>query len=279
MKKANINEWMWLVVLFTYVAYFSSLLGNGKITLFIHPKMTKYIIFTVVIFIILISQQVKKLESSSVKKFKYSYLIFLVPIILATVVNPTTLSAKVIANKGVEISKQINSLEMTIESSDVVSSNIEDSFTGTDLIPTDSIPTVAQQDNEVQYESSNYNTEDGAIFLETIDTITSNLTGILGQETEIEGFIYLQDGFEENQFVVSRYMMNCCAADAQIIGILCYYTGDFEFKADQWVKVTGIIDKTMYKSIDQEEEIEMALIKVAEIQLSKAPEDLYVYPY
>lgn len=292
MKKSNINEWMWLIVLFTYVAYFSSLLGSGKITLFIHPKMIKYIIFTVIVFIILISQQVKKLKSLTVKKFRYSYLIFLIPIVMAIVVNPTTLSAKVVSNKGADYSNPTNYSDAVIDTTEEVTrieantdTNIKSSA---DLSKEDSMPVVSIQTESTlmepstsddQYANSNYNTKDGAKFLETVDTISSNLTGMLGRETEIEGFIYLEDGFEENQFVVSRYMMSCCAADAQIIGILSYYTGDADVKADQWVKVTGYIDKTMYKSVYEEEEIEMALIKVAEIQVITAPEDMYVYPY
>lgn len=309
MKKNNINEWMWLLVLFTYVAYFSSILGNQKILLFIHPKMIKYVVFTICVFILLISQQVKKLKTDQGRKLKYSYFIFLFPVLLAVVINPTTLSTKVIANKGINISNQINSLDISVgaaeivpdsfaESNPVSSGDDSDSTSepldtnlpiGTVDSTTDNITDIevtnqAKTDiTDVQtsstYNQQDDNTEDGIHFLDTLDEINARLPDIIGQEIELIGFIYREDGFEVDQFVISRYVISCCAADAQIYGLLCQYNGEWDLKDDQWVRSTGIIDKTMYKSDYQEEEIEMGLIKVTKIEAVTPPEDPYVYPF
>ncbi len=267
MKKFNINEWMWLGVLGTYVLYFASLLGNGKIALFIHPKMNKYIIFTIVIFILLIHQQLKILKRTGSKKFKYSYLIFLLPILLVVIVNPSTLNAKVTANKGVKLTQDNNiTTEMSVPT-ELVQPNAPDLNVSTEPL------------NDEPYSSPTYNTEDGFRFLDTVNEISTDLDNLLGQERELEGFIYLDETFDSTQFVVSRYTLSCCAADAQILGILCAYSGDFEFTSDQWVKVTGIVDKIMYKGIYENEEIEMAQLRVTQIETITAPQEQYVYPY
>lgn len=256
MKKGNINAWMWLFVLIVYSVFMISLILNKRIQLFIHPKMIKYIIFTIIMFFILISRQLKQLRlNNGSSKLNLSCFIFLIPVALAVIINPSQLNAKTATNKGVNIPNASQQQEVPLETKAP-----EESFQS--IQPT-----------------GGYNTQDGQDFLAVIDGISNDFTTMLSAKVELSGFIYLQEDFSEGQFVIGRYMMNCCAADAQLIGVLCKYSGDYSLEADKWIRITGVVERTMYKANNDEEEMEMAQITITNIEGITPPEEQYVYPY
>ncbi|PKM51214.1 MAG: TIGR03943 family protein [Firmicutes bacterium HGW-Firmicutes-7] len=257
MKKVNINAWMWFFVLIVYCVFMIHLIVSNRILLFIHPKMIKYIAFTIIVFIILISRQIIQLNNikNSSNKLDLSFLIFMLPVILTVIVNPNQLNAKTAVNKGINIpsvSQQLEVPDETEKSEELV--------------------------QPIQVEVG-YNTQEGKDFLDVIEGISNDFENVLGTKVEISGFIFLQEDFNEGQFVISRYMMNCCAADVQLIGVLCKYSDDYPLVANEWIKISGIVDQIMYKGSSDEEEIEMAQIIVSEVEGIIIPDDQYVYPY
>lgn len=62
-------------------------------------------------------------------------------------------------------------------------------------------------------------------------------------EFEIVGFVYRDDFFEKNQFMVGRMLLTCCISDAQQIGVLVQGLDSDDYKEkftdDSWVSVKG----------------------------------------
>lgn len=64
-------------------------------------------------------------------------------------------------------------------------------------------------------------------------------TTLSGQEANLVGFVYRDIRFGEDQFMVSRFTLSCCVADASAIGVVVQAENAAEFETNQWVQVRG----------------------------------------
>lgn len=110
-------------------------------------------------------------------------------------------------------------------------------------------------------------------FMEILTTVDLFLDRYVGKSMEITGFVYREPDMSDNQFVVSRLAMQCCAADSSPYGVLVESAMAKSFDKDSWVKLVGTIGKTTYR------DNEIMKLDATRIQKVQAPETPYVYPY
>jgi len=69
---------------------------------------------------------------------------------------------------------------------------------------------------------------------------TSELSFFSGKPVDVVGFVSADPDDPDNMFYVSRFMITCCAVDAQPVGV-AVYAPDWsdDVAVDQWVRVTG----------------------------------------
>ncbi len=69
---------------------------------------------------------------------------------------------------------------------------------------------------------------------------STNLDEFIGQPADLIGFVYRDARFEDDQeFMVARFTVNCCVADAVAIGVIVRSPQAAELSADDWVRVQG----------------------------------------
>jgi uncharacterized repeat protein (TIGR03943 family) len=69
---------------------------------------------------------------------------------------------------------------------------------------------------------------------------TSDLSFYKGKPVDVTGFITVDQDDPQNVFYVSRFVITCCAVDAQPAGVPVYYPNwQATFKADAWVEAKG----------------------------------------
>jgi putative membrane protein len=69
---------------------------------------------------------------------------------------------------------------------------------------------------------------------------TNDLAFYSGKPVDVVGFITVDPDDPANVFYVSRFVVTCCAVDAQPVGIPVYYPNwTSAFKAGDWVEATG----------------------------------------
>ncbi|WP_409346414.1 TIGR03943 family putative permease subunit [Paenibacillus sp. MBLB4367] len=112
--------------------------------------------------------------------------------------------------------------------------------------------------------------EDG--FIETLSAIDLFMKPFVGKAIEMSGFVYREDGMKSNQFVVARFQLQCCSADAAPFGVMVEYDRAASFATDSWVKLTGTIDTTSFNGN------EIMKINVSKIEKINEPKNVYVYP-
>lgn len=57
-----------------------------------------------------------------------------------------------------------------------------------------------------------------------------------GQTAKVTGFVFRDKRFGPDQFMVARYVVTCCVADATVAGIIVRSPQAASFAADQWVR-------------------------------------------
>jgi len=93
-----------------------------------------------------------------------------------------------------------------------------------------------------------------------------------GTEIEITGFVFRDEEFEQNQFVLARFIMVCCIADMQLAGLMCRYEGAQELQTDEWVRILGHIEEETFLGE------KIPVIIPEEIIPAEKPEIPYIYP-
>ncbi len=110
------------------------------------------------------------------------------------------------------------------------------------------------------------------IFLEILSSIDLFRDRFIGKKIEISGFVYRLEDLKEDQFVVGRFAMSCCSADASPYGVLVHFPKAVNYAKDEWVKISGTIQKATYA------ENEIFAVKAVKVEKISAPESPYVYP-
>jgi uncharacterized repeat protein (TIGR03943 family) len=102
---------------------------------------------------------------------------------------------------------------------------------------------------------------------------TADLSTFDGQQAKVIGFVYRDERFGEDQFMVSRFVLSCCAADAAPLGLLVQSVESGSFADDQWVEVTGFFEAGQFAGE------EMPILLAETIKPTEIPEQPYLYPY
>jgi len=99
-----------------------------------------------------------------------------------------------------------------------------------------------------------------------------DLSSQLGQTAKVIGFVYHDPRLPEGQFLVSRFALVCCAADAFAIGMATAWPQAADLPPDIWVKVTGPVEETQVNGQRQ------PLIRAESVEVVDPPTNFYLYP-
>jgi len=99
----------------------------------------------------------------------------------------------------------------------------------------------------------------------------NDLSSYLGQQAHVIGFVYYDEYLPDNIFLISRFIITCCAADAYAIGIPVEWNGEV-FDENTWVKVKGQVQYTEWN--DQK----LPLILADSVEITEVPGQPYLFP-
>jgi len=102
---------------------------------------------------------------------------------------------------------------------------------------------------------------------------SSNISEFTGQQADLIGFVYRDIRFDNKpEFMVARFAISCCVADASAMGVTVQNSTATNFKADSWVRVTGKI------TIDNSSGSPVPVLLADKIEPVSQPEHPYLYP-
>ena len=246
MKQWDLNKSMWFIILSGYAALFFMLIHSGRLMLYLHPKMHPFTYITFIVLVIL--AVVTAFTPGNSGKFKRGYFIFFFPLLLAVTVNPTRISPDIAAANSVYVT--------------------EGSFEESVGLPSYATDDVAAP--EVDVTTAVNHVYDGVDFKKTMIQLFDRPGSLTGQTIQLSGFVYKADSFDSETFLISRFLMSCCAADLQLVGVMGHWTQADQLTANAWYQFTGTV-KVMADGVTPMIEIEGA-VSVDE------PSNPYIYP-
>jgi uncharacterized repeat protein (TIGR03943 family) len=103
--------------------------------------------------------------------------------------------------------------------------------------------------------------------------LAQNPAAFTSQEARVIGFVYRDDRFGSDEFMVSRFVISCCAADAAPLGLVVRWPKTTSLVNDEWVEVSGHFQPGEF---DGET---MPILMADQVAPRQAPAEPYLYPY
>lgn len=98
-----------------------------------------------------------------------------------------------------------------------------------------------------------------------------DVSAFVGQEAHVIGFVYRDDRFTANTFMIGRFVLSCCVADAAPVGLVVQTADAIQLDGDQWVDVTG------HFIVDTFDGIEMPILVADTLTETEPPAQPYLY--
>ncbi len=100
----------------------------------------------------------------------------------------------------------------------------------------------------------------------------SDPSEVRGLPADVIGFVYRVDSLPDDQFMVARFMVTCCSADAQAVAAIVTWPVNTDLTDNTWVRVRGTMD------IGQLAGQSYPLIEAVSVEPTEQPEHPYMYP-
>ncbi|HEC21781.1 MAG TPA: TIGR03943 family protein [Chloroflexi bacterium] len=245
MSQRSIERFKALILILMAI-FFAEKLVSGKLYFYIGPRFGWLSALAVALFIILagsynmVGQQGTESEHEHhdhghEKTSAWSLLIVSLPLILGTLIPARPLGASAVSSRG---------------------------------IATDLAPEGETSDRTLTIVPAERNILDWVRVIST----SPDPAALAGEEADVVGFVYRDARFASDQFMVARFTITCCVADATAIGLVVQSPEASRYADDSWVRVKGTFAKG---TLDGQP---IPLIVADEITPVQPPEQPYLYP-
>jgi putative membrane protein len=99
---------------------------------------------------------------------------------------------------------------------------------------------------------------------------TEDYTELNGQPADVIGFVYTEPTFGADQFMVARFTVSCCVADASAIGVPVQWAE--ALPQGEWVRVQGTMQVGEFRGDT------LPILHAASVEIVEQPEHPYLYP-
>jgi uncharacterized repeat protein (TIGR03943 family) len=93
-----------------------------------------------------------------------------------------------------------------------------------------------------------------------------------GQPANVIGFVYSEPTYDANQFMVARFAISCCVADATALGLPVSWANAADLTQGQWIEVKGTFRVASFGGD------EVPVIQASSVEQVAQPEHPYLYP-
>lgn len=249
MKRFNFDELLWFIILILLDISISYLILSNKIDFYVGKKMIKYAYFTVIMISII---SVFQLTNIFTCKGSTNLKIKLIPIILALMLGGISIET-LGTFKHSELNKELKSNSIDIKSLYEYESNfnIIDNKNNLNLQDKISLNRNNEKNSEGDINVSKGKEDELLIINEDnamkLEDIRVNPKNYIGKKLIIHGFVCKENYLNQNQFIIGRIVITCCAADSKIVGIIGEYDKAGDLNENDKVIVTGRISSSNIK--------------------------------
>ena len=266
MKRFNLNEFLWFLVLVAFSILMFYLLNTGKIRVFVHPKMIKYMTFSFFGFVILAVHQFKKTFTvKSRRPISKIYIVFFLVVASAFYSAEKGINLSIADNKGISVTSGVKN-----NSTQKVDAGTQSPNNSAGNYLKDSFKQSSRAQDTIIFDENNYY---GLLY-----ELGENYEAYKGKKVILTGFVYKQEDFKEKEFVIGRLLVSCCTADSQLVGLIAEWEEALSLEKEQWVSVEGILEVGNFTDSVTGESYDMPKVKVGKLEKIAQPKDHLIYP-
>ena len=97
-------------------------------------------------------------------------------------------------------------------------------------------------------------------------------TALAGQPVKVSGFVFKDEKYGADTFMLIRFTVSCCVADAAVVGLLVQSPESKNLSNDTWVEVTGSFVSSTQESW------KLPIVVAEQISKIDVPSQPYLYP-
>lgn len=224
---------------------------TDKMNMFLAPSMQLYIKIT--FFVLIVMGFVFIFNNDIHYKFKLFDVLLLLPLVLVITAGDGRFDSSFASNRMLNYKGKANSKVEKVE--ETVNDEVIESYDDLDF-------------SSVDFEVIDQNYEALSDYL----TYSSKAVNYKGKTVKVRGFIVKESEYLPSQYIaLGKYLISCCAADANFIGFALKYDKD-KVENDSWYEVEGVLERG--KDKDKNEIMYINVVNIRSIE----PDDEYVYP-
>jgi putative membrane protein len=260
------------VLLFSFHLFFLWMILSGNSIRYLSMRLFPFLYFAAAAFLLLTIVQIKKSRvhvhepacecghhhhthnQSSLKKV-ISYVLLILPILLAVIVPYQVPGSALAAKKGVQIG--ITSNSPAVQAASIQSNDTDDD-------PYEQAANELKKKDKIVVNDDNY-----FKVLSVLDQYTDQF---VGKKIQINGMVYTDPDSLAGKKEIGRVLIACCFADATFYGIPIINHDTKKIKQDTWISVEGTIEKMTVKGQT------IACIKISKTKKISVPKNPYIYP-
>jgi uncharacterized repeat protein (TIGR03943 family) len=230
------------LMLISLSLFLAGKLINGKLTWYINLRFVPLTILAIALLAVMaqmIFSQSRKKDGDDEQEHVHAnagnLVILLIPVLIGILLPSRPLDSSAVASKGVNVNAPL------------IASSSATEFEG-----------AADQRNILDWMR--------------IFNYEKDLSPYLNQNAKVIGFVYHDDRLPGDQFLVSRFVISCCAADGFAIGIPVQWADSATLEENTWVEVDGPVQVTEFN--DQN----TPLVIASSVTTIREPEQPYLFP-
>lgn len=241
-------------ILLGFIALLAWLVNTGQLTLYIHPRfaglieIAGWLLLPMAVLqalsIVRAASPFEQRPHAHSHNSQWTYLPFLIVLILAFALPGNTLNVNMVNSKGLN-SQLAAPPATTYEMSRPLAPQLRQ-MSRIDVTDRD----YAEIVNELQFFPQEY----------------------AGKKIRMTGFVFRPPETPKSQFSLVRYVVMCCTADALPYGILCELEDAAGYQDGTWLTIEGVVQNAT------SEDKTIPLIKITSLQQVAEPEAPYVFP-
>jgi uncharacterized repeat protein (TIGR03943 family) len=236
-------------VLLAIAAFLEAKLLTGKLDLYINVRFAPLTVFAIIALVLMAYALMRypkeesaeddhdEHEHSHSHSVSISALVFLlIPVLVGVLIPARPLDAAAATTRGVNVSAPIVSSASQVQSFEAV----------------------ADQRNILDWIRMFNNGTD--------------VTAYTGETANVIGFVFKDQRLADHQFLVSRFVITCCAADGLAIGMVVNWDQSSTIPENTWVRVKGEVKPY---ALDGQP---VPLIEADAVEVVQEPEQPYLFP-
>lgn len=268
-RRINIEAALQFFILLGFALFFYSIIDSGQVGFYVHPRIIPYMKFGIgamAIIALFLARTIFRPQRRQANLLPY--LLFIIPLATAFLLPGKEIGATTLAGGNFMAAQTVKNTGIDIQSSSVgeggtINNSAVTGGKNSSAVKGGSVTTSFFKGEPLVLEDEN--------FVLGTDELYNNMEKYKGKKIEMLGKVVKDKELEENQFVTARFMMACCAADLQPVGLLCRYDKAGEWKTDTWVKIAGTLVIEDFKGA------KTPVIAVEKIEKAEKPANEYVY--